>query len=365
MAPLLSLPAETLITIASFVSAKDLFSFRATCRRLEQASRDSFAADFFEVRRIFIGQFSLDNLTTISQSVMANYVKKIIIYMIFLSHECIPIERIGEIGSREEPIFGPDAAWERPLKEAVLNFPACTAIEVRDFYGSSVRPDSGSHWRPFGISTERRASHLHRPQDNENLENGEFVEIILEGLLRILAERAGRGEPIKALEMITRSWENSLTFNVFHSVFRPVVGSSMLVSLSTLMLNMEHVLSPERFGELDASQSDTLRMFFDSLPNLKWLRVNGRLRYSGIATCPYWYRYLHSFHGRALKRLELGFFEGSVEEIRGLMKSLKGQLDHVVLHKLFIPPPRTSRGVWKDVLDAFRGSGLKSVTIRL
>jgi hypothetical protein len=81
--------------------------------------------------------------------------------------------------------------------------------------------------------------------------------------------------------------------------------------------------------------------------------------------CPYRFPCLHSFRRKALKRLELGYFNIELEGIRDPMQSLKGRLDHVTLPRLVVDEGWSDGGktVWKGVLGDFKGVGLTSVSI--
>jgi hypothetical protein len=304
------------------------------CKKLDRASWDTFAADFFEVRRVYIGTPSLANLTQIGVSEFARHVKSVIVYMNYLDDESVIPARQNNIDDQQQLLAGPNPEWERLMEIALALLPNLQTVEVRDFYGMRVRPDTGVYWRPYGIST-RRQSDTRQSWDEENSGNGDFTEILLRGLFRILRSRADRGAPIAAFKMITRRWENAIKPRLIQPLLQPLVGTVFLTSLITLMLVLESQAPSATVDELDGGPRGTLRSFFGSLPNLKHLRVNGTGMFIQIET-PYWCSCLHLLKGTALKRLEIGHVDWSLEELQWLTQTFKGRLEHVVLHGLFI-----------------------------
>lgn len=64
---LLSLPQELLIMVVVATDHNDLLSLRLTCKKLESASRDTFALQFFTNRRIVVLENSVKALSDITK----------------------------------------------------------------------------------------------------------------------------------------------------------------------------------------------------------------------------------------------------------------------------------------------------------
>ncbi|OTB04101.1 hypothetical protein M426DRAFT_321197 [Hypoxylon sp. CI-4A] len=263
--PLLWLPCELLVHMASYLSTDDLCSLRLTCRRVERFLFDGFAEEFFSDRRFMVIGSSLECLVNIAKH--AELSKR-------LSKLTIGLDRLysadaaeGARGRNYAVYNGPGAKGIDPHKleelfseqnwllasgdfqlllgEALENLPNVVDISIRDanVVRSTCRPESNQHLVSYGVTEICRQTGVDLLSDESHLMlQDQFADIVFTATL-FAAARTG-----KRLNAITTDIQkrgmglSSLAFVIPESLSDPL--RLTLENLQSLDLSVSFTYAP-------------------------------------------------------------------------------------------------------------------------
>lgn len=148
---LMGLPMELICQVSTYLPTEDLGNLRQTCRELEKILFDSFAAEYFSIRQVFIHPISLVNLCDISKHPQfSQVVKKVIFCNDKISLGNGPIPNQQDLCLEQKYCFE-SGEYRQLLESALKNLPNCRTFEQRDFVSNKQRSRDGTPWRSYGL----------------------------------------------------------------------------------------------------------------------------------------------------------------------------------------------------------------------
>ena len=276
------LPLELLLQITSSLPTRDLGHMRLTCRAIEDMLLNTFAEEFFSRKQFMLSFFSLNALIDISKSRMGRRIRRLQFGTDAL-YEDVAMGRsnLTDLYAAQSE-FLHTGVHRDMLVEAFRHLENLEDVVIRSFnsYGRS-RDGPQARWRSYGATTAERETG--RPMRMEYYRPGElrpiiFTHLLFNSLLDALG--AAKSRPT-GIEIMGRG-APPLGDGAFAltPALRPSVPS-MLHGLEKLHLHVEIRVPDSRVpgtGADKARHSSTLPWFLTHTPNLKNLRINGKLQ---------------------------------------------------------------------------------------
>lgn len=356
--PIIDLPIEILVNIASNLTTIEYGNLRRTCKTIETKLFYFFATEFFTKRQIFIFPLSIQNLIDISNHPeLSKHVQTVIVGMedfqcreIGLNDRSKHDNEFHQI-CREAAWAFDTGAWADLLQEALEGLPNLSTIQIRDFVSSRKRWRDGTYFRSYYVRT------LEDRFDGLLPNSSRMKQIIVPKLLYIAAKANLK---IQSFEAITRTTDFAVTLvrNVIsaNQHLQPRF-SSMLQHLRTLMLCIH---SCQQSWINEEQTISNISPLFEPLTNLEHLRLNfensWHTGHQVIDTtrraAPTADHVVQAFTASlkaptCIKTVELGKGAFQDDTISSLFEAAKESLEHIGFHHVCI----YSAGAWKRVVD--------------
>ncbi|KFH41659.1 hypothetical protein ACRE_076170 [Hapsidospora chrysogenum ATCC 11550] len=278
------LPLELLLQITSSLPTRDLGHMRLTCRAIENMLLNTFAEEFFSRKQFMLSFFSLNALIDISKSRMGRRIRRLQFGTDALYEDVVMgRSNLTELYTAQSE-FLHTGVHRDMLVEALRHLENLEDVVIRSFnsYGRT-RDGPQAPWRSYGATTAERETG--RPVRMEYYRPGELRPIMFSHLLfnSLLDALGAAGSRPTGIEIMGRG-APPLGDGAFAltPALRPSVPS-MLHGLEKLHLHVE-IRAPGRpvpgtgADKDKARHSNILPWFLTHTPNLKNLRINGKIQ---------------------------------------------------------------------------------------
>jgi hypothetical protein len=211
MAPLLNIPLEVLLLIASHLTTPEYGSLRATCKYIEASLFTSFSKEFFSKRQFALTEFSIQALVDIAKSRLGSSLTHLIIH---LEHPQVAFvagvnnyHLVRDAASHNQilsqslshSVFISTGRDFEMLSEAIRHLPNLETIGMRDFHSNSRTRDD-TEWHSYGCPTFQRTTgaRLALPNNQPDRElqgsyfrHSEYTSHVFLTILRAMGSCAG------------------------------------------------------------------------------------------------------------------------------------------------------------------------------
>ncbi|KAI1416739.1 hypothetical protein F5Y13DRAFT_185579 [Hypoxylon sp. FL1857] len=302
--PLLRIPIEVIIHIASYLTTPEYGMFRLVCRHTEHNLFNSFVQEFFAKREFMLTEFSLQTLLDISKSRLRIYLKYLIInlerptlrqypHVIVQIHQgtansiqAIQHNRLQEEYLSHQGLIASGQDLEL-LTQALRNLPTLHTISLRDFFRCGRYRDGGDCcWHAYGAPTLVRETGIgyiqpsFRTQYRHEGMDGDFKTYARRTFWTILRAmgKAKEMSSLPQLEVILRnSWLPDDAFSI-PRYFEPTI-LPVLQNLKVLFLDLGHNSFPTIISTEGRQKNHSflhLAAFLSKALSLEHLRLNFR-----------------------------------------------------------------------------------------